>query len=271
MDTYKQEQLHVSLVIPAYNDERYLRAALDSVAAQTILPDEVIVVDNNSTDGTAAVAVSYPFVRLIRETQQGVGFASHAGFLAAKYELIARIDADTVLEPNWVETALQYFADHDGVAAITGKCDFYDFPLKRLLWAGHTFAYEYLQGVIAGTSTLWGSNMVVRKSAWDAAVSKQPVPSINEDIDMSLKLHSQGYSIKRLPSLVAHVSLLRGQYSPKYTYNYLKPWPQTYVHNGQIIRSYLIRSLKNIIFITGLFIMPLHYLLRRAKTSKVSD
>jgi glycosyltransferase involved in cell wall biosynthesis len=265
MDTHKQ--LHVSLVIPAYNEERYLKAVLDSVAAQTTMPNEVIVVDNNSTDGTAAVAKSYHFVRLIAETQQGIGPARHTGFLSAKSELIATIDADTLLEPNWVETVIQYFSVHDEVAAITGKCYFYDFPMKRLLSALQTFAYEYLQGIISGTTTLWGSNMVIRKSVWDDVIANQPIPVINEDIDMSLKIHRAGFSIKRLPNLVAHVSLLRGHRSLKRIYNYLRPWPQTYVNNGMRIKSCLIWILKNVVFITGLLMMPLRYLTLKDKSN----
>jgi glycosyltransferase involved in cell wall biosynthesis len=161
MKTNKHKQLHVSIFIPAYNEERYLNIVLDSVAAQTTTPDEVIVVDNNSTDGTAAIARSYRFVKLVSEQQQGKGHASHRGFLTAQSELVARIDADTILEPDWIETALQYFSTHDEVAAITGKCYFYDYPTKRLLSALQAFAYQHLQGIISGTTTLWGSNMVV--------------------------------------------------------------------------------------------------------------
>src|SRR5665213_984143 len=263
MDTHKQ--LHVSLVIPAYNEERYIKAVLDSVAAQTTMPNEVIVVDNNSTDKTATIARSYRFVKVVHETQQGKGYARYEGFLSAKSELIATIDADTLLKPNWTETILQYFITHDEVAAITGKCYFYDFPMKRLLSALQTFAYQYLQGIISGTTTLWGSNMVVRKTVWDNVVANQPTPIINEDIDMSLKLHRAGYSIKRVPNLVAYVSLLRGQRSLKSVYRYLKPWPQTYVNNGMRTKSYFIWVLKNIVFITGLLMKNLQNLITKEK------
>ena len=252
MYTYKHKQLHVSLVIPAYNDERYLKTALDSIANQTLMPDEVIVVDNNSTDGTAALVKSYPFVRLISEKRQGVGFANHRGFMAAKNELIGRIDTDSVLEPNWVETAVQYFDLHDDVAAITGKCYFYDYPLRRAFSAYHAFFQNYAQSLIAGTTMLWASNMVVRKSVWDEVIAKQPIQTIHEDIDMSLKIKKAGYSIKRLPNLVASVSLIREQTSLAYIWEYCMIWSDTYVNNKQIIRSYLIRGLAIIIFILSL-------------------
>jgi len=258
MDTHKQ--LHVSLVIPAYNEERYLKAVLDSIVAQTTMPNEVIVVDNNSTDKTASIARSYQFVKLVQEKQQGKGYARYKGFKLAESELIATIDADTVIAQDWIEKLVRYFGENDKVAAITGKCYFYDFPLKRLMSALQAFVYEYLQGFIAGTTILWGSNMALRKTVWEDAIANMPTPFINEDIDMSLKLYQAGYSIKRLTNLVASVSLLRGQYSPKTIYSYLKPWPQTYLDNGLRIKSYFIWALKNVVFITGLLMTALYYL-----------
>jgi len=271
MDTYKHKQLHVSLVIPAYNEERYLKAALDSIAKQTVMPDEVIVVDNNSTDGTVALAKSFPFVRVIDEKRQGVGYASHEGFLAAKNDLIARIDADSILEPNWIETAKQYFELHDDVAAITGKCYFYDFPFRRGFSAYHAFFQHYLQRTIAGTTVLWASNMVIRKPVWDKVVANQPIPSIHEDADMSLKLKHAGYSIKRLLNLRASVSLIRGQTSLAYIWEYCMVYPDTFAANGAIIRSYVIRLASIVIFIGSIPLVFIRYAESKFSRHNTSD
>jgi len=56
---------NISIIIPAYNEERYLGRCLDAIAAQSVRPYEVIVVDNNSSDDTAKVAQRYPFVTLL--------------------------------------------------------------------------------------------------------------------------------------------------------------------------------------------------------------
>ena len=89
--------LTLSIVIPAYNEENYLRACLDSIAAQTVMPDKVIVVDNNSTDKTVALARSYDFVTLVHERQQHQSFAQATGFNLASSDIIGRIDADSIL------------------------------------------------------------------------------------------------------------------------------------------------------------------------------
>src|SRR5258708_13450803 len=92
--------LTLSLVIPAYNEERYLKACLEAVAQQTISPIEVIVVDNNSTDKTADIAQSYNFVRLVSEKKQGRGHARNKGFDLAIGDNIGRVEFDTVLSPD---------------------------------------------------------------------------------------------------------------------------------------------------------------------------
>src|ERR1019366_8076903 len=92
-----QKHMRVSLVIPAYNEKHHIKACLDHIASQRVVPYEVIVVDNASTDKTAAIARSYDFVTLITEKRQGVVFARDTGFNLARGDIIGRIDADTLL------------------------------------------------------------------------------------------------------------------------------------------------------------------------------
>ncbi|HET6924501.1 MAG TPA: glycosyltransferase family A protein, partial [Candidatus Saccharimonadales bacterium] len=86
--------LTISLVIPVYNEEDHLDACLRSVMAQRIPFDEIVVVDNNSTDKTLWIARTFPNVRIVRETRQGVVHARSTGFDHARGDIIARIDAD---------------------------------------------------------------------------------------------------------------------------------------------------------------------------------
>jgi glycosyltransferase involved in cell wall biosynthesis len=100
----------VSVVIPAYNAEAYLREALDSVFAQTRPPDEVVVVDDGSTDRTSEVAASYgDRVRLLRQPNRGEAAARNAGVLAARGALIAFLDADDTWLPRYLESQLRVY------------------------------------------------------------------------------------------------------------------------------------------------------------------
>src|SRR5262245_14597532 len=84
----------VSVIVPAYNRERYLGEALDSVFAQGYHPLEVIVADDGSTDGTARVARGYPEVRLLSLTHGGVAAARNAAIAASQGSLLAFLDSD---------------------------------------------------------------------------------------------------------------------------------------------------------------------------------
>src|ERR1035441_7496265 len=122
-----EKPLSLSLVIPAYNEERYLDACLKSVQAQTIQPLEVLVVNNNSNDKTAQVASKYSFVKVLSEKEQGIVHARNKGFNSATGDIIGRIDADTVLPTTWIEQVISYYTNKSNLrSAITGYAYFYN-------------------------------------------------------------------------------------------------------------------------------------------------
>lgn len=101
-------KIEVSVVIPAYNEEKYLGNCLQSlVNQQTKFSYEVILVNNNSTDQTVKVAQQFEDkmnLRIITEKRQGRGVARARGFEEAEGEIILSADADTIFYPDWVET-----------------------------------------------------------------------------------------------------------------------------------------------------------------------
>lgn len=194
----------MSIIIPAYNEERHLPGCLDSIAAQKLKPDEVIVVDNNSTDNTVEIAKSYDFVTLIHEKTQGLIAARNRGMNYAKSDLLARIDVDSILDPNWVEIVKDEFSSKE-VDSITGPArSWVDTHLPSwhsTFWSRVYFAYALATFRI---HVLWGPNMVIRKSVWGEvypALSTQD-RLVHEDQDLSVQLRLHGYSIKNVPRLM---------------------------------------------------------------------
>lgn len=246
------KKLRVSLVLPAYNEEEYLAACLDAISKQTIQPYEVIVVDNNSSDGTADIASSYDFVRLIHETKQGIVYARDAGFNAARGEIIARIDADTILTPDWVEKIAISFENEETIA-ITGRAYFSEVFAGRLVGAMQVFAYQILQRFISHTYTLWGSNMALRRSVW-LQVSKKCSKNIllDEDIDLTLCLQSQNYHIIYRPDLVVYASFRRGDLSLGAVIRYMSSWPRNYHFHGRFFEAFAITALQWSVILTTL-------------------
>ena len=98
----------ISVVIPTYNRSVLLERALDSVLAQTLPADEIIVVDDGSTDNTVSMLKSrYPGVNLITQDNRGVSAARNAGIEAARHDWIALLDSDDVWHQNKLEKQLQ--------------------------------------------------------------------------------------------------------------------------------------------------------------------
>ena len=105
----------ISAIIPVFNRAGTLVRALDSVAAQTRPPDEVIVVDDGSTDGVEEViARDYPGVRVIRQANAGVSSARNRGIAAATGVWIALLDSDDEWRPRKLERQMQALAEKPG-------------------------------------------------------------------------------------------------------------------------------------------------------------
>lgn len=224
------KDIRVSLVLPAYNEAAYLRTCLEAIAQQTVTPFEVIVVDNNSTDETADIAASFPFVKLLRERKQGVVYARTKGFNAARGDVIARIDVDTLLPPDWIESVQYIFAD-ESVAAVSGAAHYYDVALPRIVNTIELFFRRRLAKQLARSDSVFlqGANMAMRRSAWRHI---KPVlcmrGNMHEDFDLAIHLQEYGHKVIFEESLVANLSARRTDVSYLKFIDYVKMSPHTY-------------------------------------------
>ena len=125
----------ISLIIPAYNEEAYLPACLDAVMAHVARPGiEIIVVDNNSTDGTRQVVERYPGVTCLFEPRKGVTRARQCGLRGSSGEILAYVDADTRPPPGWVDQIEEHFAADPALACLSGPYSVYDLAgLRRAM------------------------------------------------------------------------------------------------------------------------------------------
>src|SRR5438045_2121373 len=113
----------ISVVIPAYNEEKLIGTCLDSLAAQvTSKKFEIIVVNNNSTDKTTEIIKHHSRnlnVRVVDERRKGRGIARATGFRNAKGLIIFSTDSDAIVPHDWIEETLRYF-ENPRVIAVTG-------------------------------------------------------------------------------------------------------------------------------------------------------
>lgn len=118
--------MRTSVLIPAYNCSRTIQATLDSVLGQSVTPDEVIVLDDGSTDETLSVVESYkPRVSVVRQSNMGVASARNVLCERASGDLVAFIDADDIWHVNYLEVQSRLFEKHpNAIAFFTGRVNF---------------------------------------------------------------------------------------------------------------------------------------------------
>src|SRR5215472_8988709 len=116
----------VSIVITTYNHAQFLAEAIESTLAQAPLPDEVIVVDDGSTDDPGAVVARYPNIKLIRHPNQGLAAARNTGWRAARGRYVVFLDADDRLLPEALASNLRRFDERPECAFVYGGFRYID-------------------------------------------------------------------------------------------------------------------------------------------------
>lgn len=222
--------LTLSIIIPVYNESDHLKGCLNAISKQTIMPDQVIVVDNNSTDDSVLIAKSFKFVRVIKETKQGIVYARNAGFNSASTDIIGRIDSDSLLPNNWVEEVLKFFEDEDHfkIFAWTSEGYWYNMHFPKLYsWFSAQIVFRFNRFIL-GHYPLWGSSMAITQHSWLEVRDKVCHRNdIHEDLDLSIHLHHKGYQISYASGIPvgAYVRRVSDDFSKLWLYLLL--WPKT--------------------------------------------
>jgi len=183
-------KLTISVVIPTYNEERDIAACLDSLMRQTVKPDEIILVNNNSTDATVSIASEYPSVKIINEKQKGITFSRTAGFNAAKSDIIARIDADTIASPGWIAAIKAAFDSDKMLCGAAGRVAIRELSPKGHFWFSPiAYMLRKIGDFHVGSAPIMsGHNMAIRHVVWDKIANYVHLDDhqVNEDVDLSL-------------------------------------------------------------------------------------
>ena len=163
--------LTITAVVCAYNESRLLAGCLYSLRAQTRPPDDILVIDNASTDETGAVARAVPGVRVVEEPDKGLVVARETARRAAQTDIVAYLDADCRAPIDWLERVEAQFSRPAAPVAVTGPYRFYDWD-----WSGRMLVRSYDLLVAPPThalvhhlcgmgAILYGGNFAVRRDA----------------------------------------------------------------------------------------------------------
>jgi glycosyltransferase involved in cell wall biosynthesis len=185
--------MKVSLIIPAYNEEKYIGNCLQSVKEHGKNLFEVIVVNNASTDKTAEVVKSFPFVRLINEPKKGLLWARQRGFEESKGDFLAYIDSDTTIYPSWFEKISNEFNKDKEIVILSGPYRYYDLPKTKKIfaeliwWIIFPFAYFISRRVIHGGNFVVKREALKKINGFDTSISFH-----GEDTDLARRLSYYG-------------------------------------------------------------------------------
>lgn len=199
-----------AVIVPAFNEAKVIERMLDALRAQTVRPAHIFVVDNASSDTTAAIVRRYAAVHpelaitLLSELQKGTGAACDTGFRAALnagFELLARTDADCVPEKRWLEAMLQTGAKYPAVQLIAGRLiPLHDEWYRR----GDELLLSTGLGIIQSGLRLYrrdkaykhiaiGSNLMIRAGAYEptGGFPRVAIDQKDEDIELSIRVARQ--------------------------------------------------------------------------------
>jgi glycosyltransferase involved in cell wall biosynthesis len=207
----------ISVLIPAYNCQGTIQHTLDSVLAQTRPPDEVLVMDDGSTDQTSAILESYkPRVQVLKQENQGVSAARNRLLELAQGDLLVWLDSDDVWHPRCLDVQSRSFTDHPEAGALfVGHIDFrgegpYVWHLDPLAVEGGSVVLDslkFFRTLVSDAGNFMGAFCsITRQSAGRiGGLVAPPCIRVGEDFFMSSMIALKGLSAVYAPyPLVAY-------------------------------------------------------------------
>jgi len=183
-----------SVIIPAYNAERYIAKAIESCLSQSYAPREIIVVDDGSTDGTAEIAESFPSpVRVIRLSENmGASVARNRGVQASTGDWLAFLDADDWFLPQKLELQRRCALENEQVVLI--YAGFRVMNLDGSEYDGKLLLPRELFPRLRYRCVIHLDSVALRREAFDAVGGFNPALRVTEDWDLWLRLADR-YSV----------------------------------------------------------------------------
>ncbi|MFZ3495554.1 CDP-glycerol glycerophosphotransferase family protein [Streptomyces sp. 5.8] len=204
----------LSIVVPVYNVELYLDECLESIAAQTFGDFEVVLVDDGSTDGSAAIAQAFADrddrFRLVLQKNAGLGAARNAGArrISPGTEYLAFVDSDDTMPPDAYQRMIEAL-DETGSDFAAGNVKRFRSVGMQQSW-GHRAAFRTTRlkthistfPALVTDRTAW--NKVYRRSFWDEHAFQYPEGILYEDAPVSIPAHYFAKSVDVIAACVYH-------------------------------------------------------------------
>jgi glycosyltransferase involved in cell wall biosynthesis len=186
--------MKISVVIPAHNEEKYIKPCLKSIKEYGQDLFEVIVINNASTDQTSEIARGFDGIRVIDEQRKGLPFARNRGINEARGDIVAFVDSDNMITPEWVETIKQEFEEDPKLVCLSGPYKYYDMKNTfQAWWAGFYWRYlAYPTYLIVGYMGNFGNLAAKREALLKIGGINENIKFYGDDTDITKRLHKLG-------------------------------------------------------------------------------
>ena len=195
----------MTVIVCAHNEARYLAGCLHSLLAQSRRPDEILVINNASTDETGAVAAQIAGIRVVDEPRKGLVIARETGRREATGDVLVYVDADCRAPLMWLDRVERHFLSDRTLLAISAPYRFYDWD-----WWGRTLIRAYDLTLAPATQLLvkrilrigtifYGGNFAVRRHALDRIGG----------FDTRIEFHGEDTNLGRRLFAIGKVNLVR--------------------------------------------------------------
>lgn len=219
----------ISVVIPALNEEKYIGKTLEALVSQSHrgFAVEIIVVDNQSTDGTVEVVKKFKDIRLIIVPKRTPAYARQMGIEKANGEIVACLDADTVPDKNWLITIFSFFNNNPNLVGLTGTVSPLDGPWYAKFAMKYVSTGFYLLNFVLGKTIFQGQNFAVRKTAFRKIGGFNVLLHSAEDADLGNRLSRAG-KVQFCKQMTVYTSMRRIKGNENII-RLLRRWPLAYL------------------------------------------
>lgn len=181
----------ISLYIPVFNGSRYLAETLEAVSLQTVKPDEIIVVNDGSTDESRQIALRFGARVVSHEKRRGLGAARNTGVNVSDSEFVASVDADCPPGRNWLENCIRCFED-DEISGVGGQVREMYTQTAADKWRSvhlkqNDYPYQQEVSFLAGANTVFRKDDLLSVGGYDESFTTN-----HEDMDISRRLTAAG-------------------------------------------------------------------------------
>ena len=232
----------ISIVVPVYNVERYVRRCFESVTNQTWKDFEVIVIDDGSMDKSGEICDEYAQkdtrFKVFHQSNQGIGKTRLGGIQKAVGEYVVWADADDWLEPSLLERLVKCIREKESDIVVYGAANVNNKVItSKILWKDLTIDGWRRETIISGQSVVW--NFMSKRSLYEDVNLPEAVHLSGEDGYLTITLFFKAKSVSYInevlyfhfvgnPNSVTHTMNAKKYYAHCYLWNYRREMAQMY-------------------------------------------